>query len=100
MWAMGWPARGNCDCRNWVFVRRSAGGLSEVPEPGRGPRTYRSYLGHGRTPRKLTVQRRSNPVGATTARSRDFGEFPMISPGRIEPSEHPRIALNYPPPWQ
>lgn len=73
----GDPARRDRGRRNWPFVRhleRRAG------YPGSRPVSHRSSegrpaSGHGRTPRKRTVQRRLNPVGATTARSGEFRRF-------------------------
>ena len=59
----------DCARRNWLFVRWPG----TAGSPGSRPVSHRvsegrPVPGHGTTPRKLTVQRRSNPVGATNHR--------------------------------
>jgi hypothetical protein len=61
---IGKPAGRDRGRRNWPFVRRPVADYSEAG--GRSPSVRaEAPSGHGKTPRKAIVQRRSNPVGDT-----------------------------------
>ena len=101
----GWASRPVCGRRNWPFVRRPGGwtgrGTWLVSQRASGARLA---SGHGVEPRgNSSVQRRSNPVGATTVLTRVSTASTVPWADRInvdrQPEDRDDVAVPAALPW-